>query len=272
LHKKQQGRDITPKMQQQPKRATKGDKMDTSKNIGQSLKIKTEAHESRTILTVDGDATIEVVPDKALVTITVTTQSRIDDKEREFNEHAADVKLVKEYFSRDSPNIVIKRESVSTYPVYERDQKKPPAIVAVRYITKLYVRFRTPALKQLTHLHNISLMKRVTIDDVSFGLTNKNNAKTRALFKATRNALSIGMNMAESIGFRVSEIATVTQESAYAGQVMARSAPMRMEAAPGRMQEQTFSMEPGVIKVSGSVKMTMFIDPFKHYTRSGREK
>lgn len=243
--------------------------------------VKVIAKQGQTVMTISGHASKKVKPTRASVQIYISSRGQSEEKVKQ--KHSVILQQVNQIMASYGKSIKLISQSSNTGHQYDYDAK-PRRIIGFTVDSYIVVKIKeiervTRFVGEILKLDN----EQLSLGGVDFYLDKKSleQEKTAMTTRAGENALKNARQTAGAFGLKMSEIICIAEGSGGGGggggyQMMERGlAASSLAAAAPRSSsagnDSTFSISPGVVKVSGNVVMTVLLDPFPGWARDGNK-
>jgi len=241
--------------------------------------VKVIAKQGQTVMTISGHASKKVKPTRASVQMYISSRGQAEEKVKQ--KHSVMLQQVTQIMASYGKSVKLISQSSNTGHQYDYDAK-PRRIIGFTVDSYIVVKIKeiervTRFVGEILKLDN----EQLSLGGVDFYLDKKSleQQKTAVTAKAGENALKNARQTGGAFGLKMSEIICIAEgsggggggyqmmERGLAASSLAASAPRSSSAG----NDSTFSISPGVVKVSGNVVMTVLLDPFPGWARDGNK-
>jgi uncharacterized protein len=214
--------------------------------------------ETASTITVTGSGSHRVVPDKAMVNISIFNEEDTSQKAVDLNSSITE-KVMETIGALEVRDLEIRTVSFNLIPLYTyRGEDKPPEVYAYRATTVLEA--STVEIDEIGRIISSSIEAGANdVSSLSFGLSDdlEKESKKSALGKAAMDGKDKAYAIANSLGVEITDIYYVSEIETYSpGPVILRE----LEAAAGELPESEgvspIPVAPDEVEVTAAIKMT----------------
>ncbi|MBC7333936.1 MAG: SIMPL domain-containing protein [Actinobacteria bacterium] len=193
--------------------------------VGPSMEYNPEVVKSgivRNTIFVNGQGATKVMPDKALVDITTTSENESSEKAMDECSKIAQA-VISAIQKTQAENLTTETSSINLEPLYYYVENQPPKIYAYR--ASLTVKVSTTEITKMGQvIANAVEAGASTLSSIRFDLTDalKEDAQKKALKNALDDARKKAQTIAESMGLRLDKVYYISEiETYYPGPIYA---------------------------------------------------
>jgi uncharacterized protein YggE len=204
-----------------------------------------------------GQATVSAKPDRAELTLGVTTDKKTATAATQENERKMEKVLaaLKKEIGADGE---IKTSQISITPRFPDSNRAPRATAILGYTVSNTLLVRVNDIKAVGRILDRALEAGAnTVDSVSFTLKDPEAAQSEALRAATAKARARALAMAEGLFLRVGQVLSVSEGVGDTDTPLHEFAKFKVESSPAA----NVPVEPGAVDVTATVTVTFALTP-----------
>jgi len=230
--------------------------------LGSALAVVPAAAQDhdRSTVTVSGEGTVTAEPDQAHVRFGVVTRAETAGEARTQNARAAKTAM-NAVRGLDVPEEKLRMESLRLQPQYEyNDEENRRELVGYEATRQVVVELdRLDVLPQL--VADVVEGGANQLDGIDYQLSNRSQVRNEALRKAAQTAEEKARLLAETLGGRLGDAHTISEQSFDRVRPQPRMARMEMASVGDAAEAEPDAYAAGEIEVSAQVQVTFNLVP-----------